>query len=72
MTRKRKTTTVSVEVPVAKPIEPVVVAEEQETDIVQDVAPKKKRIRRKQSVKLHNKKLSVAVICANPYIRQFS
>jgi hypothetical protein len=32
---------------------------------------KKKRIRHRQTVKLHNKKLSVAVICANPYLRQF-
>jgi hypothetical protein len=32
---------------------------------------KKKRVRHRQTVKLHNKKLSVAVICANPYLRQF-
>lgn len=38
----------------------------------QQAAPvKKKRIRHRQTVKLHNKKLSVAVICANPYLRQF-
>ena len=38
----------------------------------QKAAPlKKKRIRHRQTVKLHNKKLSVAVICANPYLRQF-
>ena len=34
-------------------------------------APKKKRIRHRQTVKLHNKKLSVSVICSNPYLRQF-
>lgn len=39
----------------------------------QQAAPsvKKKRVRHRQTVKLHNKKLSVAVICANPYLRQF-
>ncbi len=37
----------------------------------QETCPKKKRIRHRQTVKLHNKKLSVAVICANPYLRQF-
>ena len=37
----------------------------------QGTAPKKKRIRHRQTVKLHNKKLSVSVICANPYLRQF-
>jgi len=35
-------------------------------------APKPKRIRKRQSVKLHNKKLSISVICSNPYLRQFS
>ncbi len=34
-------------------------------------APAKKRIRHRQTVKLHNKKLSVSVICSNPYLRQF-
>lgn len=39
---------------------------------VQPATPvKKKRVRHRQTVKLHNKKLSVAVICANPYLRQF-
>ena len=41
---------------------------------VKDAQPapvKKKRIRHRQTVKLHNKKLSVSVICANPYLRQF-
>ena len=32
---------------------------------------KKRRIRHRQTVKLHNKKLSVSVICSNPYLRQF-
>lgn len=43
------------------------------TDGKEQVAPsvKKKRVRHRQTVKLHNKKLSVAVICANPYLRQF-
>ncbi len=31
----------------------------------------KKRTRHRQTVKLHSKKLSVSVICSNPYIRQF-
>jgi hypothetical protein len=35
------------------------------------VPVKKKRIRHRQTVKLHNKKLSVSVICSNPYLRQF-
>lgn len=37
----------------------------------QGTALKRKRIRHRQTVKLHNKKLSVAVICSNPYLRQF-
>ena len=44
------------------------------TDGKEQAAPsvkKKKRVRHRQTVKLHNKKLSVAVICANPYLRQF-
>lgn len=43
------------------------------TDGNEQAAPsvKKKRVRHRQTVKLHNKKLSVAVICANPYLRQF-
>lgn len=59
--------------------------EVQETPVIPDAAKqkvadvndpqatplKKKRIRHRQTVKLHNKKLSVAVICANPYLRQF-
>lgn len=32
----------------------------------------KKRVRHRQSVKLHDKKLSIAVLCSNPYIKQFS
>jgi len=44
----------------------------QDADGKEQSAPlKKKRIRHRQTVKLHNKKLSVAVICANPYLRQF-
>ena len=38
---------------------------------VKAVPVKKKRIRHRQTVKLHNKKLSVSVICSNPYLRQF-
>ena len=59
--------------------------EVQETPVISDAAKqkvadandpqatpvKKKRIRHRQTVKLHTKKLSVAVICANPYLRQF-
>jgi hypothetical protein len=74
MTRRQKyTEPVSVQedsLPVkeANVIEPAM----QDTDGKGQTAPlKKKRIRHRQTVKLHNKKLSVAVICANPYLRQF-
>lgn len=74
MTRRQKyTEPVSVQedsLPVkeANVIEPAT----QDGDGKEQTAPlKKKRIRHRQTVKLHNKKLSVAVICANPYLRQF-
>ena len=74
MTRRQKyTESVSVQedsLPVkeANVIEPA----KQDADGKEQSAPlKKKRIRHRQTVKLHNKKLSVAVICANPYLRQF-
>lgn len=74
MTRRQKyTESVSVQedsLPVkeANVIEPAT----QDSDGKEQSAPlKKKRIRHRQTVKLHNKKLSVAVICANPYLRQF-
>lgn len=77
MTRRNKTTDFG-SVPNETP-------EVKETPVIPDAAkqtvtdgnephgtsPKKKRIRHRQTVKLHNKKLSVAVICANPYLRQF-
>lgn len=52
--------------------EATVMAGPSKTTVDAQAAPlKKKRIRHRQTVKLHNKKLSVSVICANPYLRQF-
>ena len=51
---------------IVEPPKPTV-ADGKETKAV----PVKKRIRHRQTVKLHNKKLSVSVICSNPYLRQF-
>jgi hypothetical protein len=77
MTRRNKNTeVVSVQdekpkVPKTKVIPDTSLSMVTGNNVPQVQSPKKKRIRHRQTVKLHNKKLSVAVICANPYLRQF-
>lgn len=77
MTRRNKNTefgSVQAETPEVKetPVIPDVVKQTvTDGNEQQGTASKKKRIRHRQTVKLHNKKLSVAVLCANPYLRQF-